>query len=174
MAEATQRADVRALEADLREAEAEVRLGKSLAWPEIAPTVRYERDAGTRVLWGGVTFTLPLLNRGQETREVGQARLRRVQGELEALRLAVRNEVQAAWSVYDLRRRAAEDLQAQVAALDDNDWLARRSYEAGQIGLGELLLVRRETADVRAALFERVAEAAEARLDLDARAGVLR
>jgi hypothetical protein len=58
--------------------------------------------------------------------------------------------------------------------LDDNDALARRSYEVGQIGLGELFLVRRETGEVRAALLERVAEAAEARVDLEARAGVLR
>jgi hypothetical protein len=58
--------------------------------------------------------------------------------------------------------------------LKDNDALARRSYEVGQIGLGELLIVLRETAAVRAALLERLADAAEARIELAARAGVLR
>jgi len=174
MESASQRADLRALTAELKEAEADIRLGKSLAWPEVAPGVRYERDEGTNVLWGGLTLSLPFLNRGQETREVGEARVQRVRGELEALRATIRNEVQAAWTVYALRQKAADELQAQEAALDDNETLARRSYEVGQIGLGELLLVRRETAEVRAALLERLTEAAEARLELDTRAGVLR
>jgi outer membrane protein, heavy metal efflux system len=174
MAAASQRADIQALEAEVREAEAEVRLGKSLAWPEVTPGVRYERDDGTNVLWGGLTVSLPVLNRGQEAREVAQARAQRVRGELAALRLAVRNEVQAGWTVYSLRQKAADELRAQLTALDDNDALARRSYEVGQIGLGELLLVRRETAEVRAALLERLAEAAEARIELETRAGVLR
>jgi len=44
----------------------------------------------------------------------------------------------------------------------------------GQIGLGELLLVRRETLEARAALLQRQIEAAQARVELDTRAGVLR
>jgi cobalt-zinc-cadmium efflux system outer membrane protein len=165
---------VRALEAELEEAEAEERLGRSLAWPQLAPSFRYERDAGTSIFWGGITVSLPLLNRGQETREAAAARSRRIRADLEALRLSVRNEMQSGWTVYTLRQKAADELRAQVAALDDNDALARRSYEVGQIGLGELLLVRRETADARSALLQRVAEAAEARIDLETRAGVLR
>ena len=174
MEAASQRADLRALTAELKEAEADIRLGKSLAWPEIAPSVRYERDDGTNVLWGGLTISLPFLNRGQETRQVGEARAGRIRGEIESLRATIRNEIQAGWTVYSLRQKAAEELQAQVAALDDNEALARRSYEVGQIGLAELLLVRRETAEVRATLLEKIAEAAEARLELETRAGVLR
>ena len=174
VAAATDRPDVRALEAELKEAEADERLGKSLAWPDLAASFRYERDEGADVFWGGITFSLPLRNRGQETREVALARATRIRGELEALRLAVRNEIGSSWTVYTLREKAAAELRAQVAALDENDALARRSYEVGQIGLGELLLLRRETADARSALLERLAEAAEARIDLETRAGVLR
>ncbi len=174
MSRAAERPDVKALEAELREAEAEERLGRSLAWPELAPRFRYERDAGTNVFWGGITVSLPFLNRGQETREAAAARSRRIQGELAALRSSVRNEIRSGWTVYELRQKAADELRAQVAALDDNDALARRSYEVGQIGLGELLLLRRETAEARSALLERVAEAAEARIELETRAGVLR
>jgi cobalt-zinc-cadmium efflux system outer membrane protein len=174
VAAAMQRADLKALEAELGEADAESSLGKSLRWPDVTPEIRYQRDDGTDVWWGGLTLTLPVLNRGQETREVAEARARRIRLELQALRLGIRNEVRAAWTVHSLRQKAADELRAQMAALDDNDALARRSYEVGQIGLGELLLVRRETAEVRAALMERLAEAAEARIELLARAGVLR
>ena len=174
MAAAADRADVRALTAELAEAEADVRLGKSLAWPDVSPGVRYERDDGTRILWGGLSVTLPFFNRGQEQRAVGTARAERLRGEIAALRRGVRNEVAAAWEAYGLRVKAADALEATVTALDDNDVLARRSYEEGQIGLAELLLVRRETVEARAALLQRQVEAGQARAELEAKAGVIR
>jgi len=173
MAAASARADVRALAADLAEAEADESLGKGLTWPDVSPAVRYERDGGDHVLWGGLSLTLPLFNRGQEQRAVGAARAERIRGEIAALRRAVQSEVAAAWEAYGLRLKAADALQATVAALDDNDVLARRSYEVGQIGLGELLLIRRETVEARAALLQRQLEAGQARVELQARAGVI-
>ena len=104
---------------------------------------------------------------------MGAARAERIRGEIAALRRAVQSEVAAAWEAYGLRLKAADALQATVAALDDNDVLARRSYEVGQIGLGELLLVRRETVEARAALLQRQLEAGQARVELQARAGVI-
>jgi outer membrane protein, heavy metal efflux system len=173
MTAASERADVKALTADLAEAEADVRLGRGLAWPDVSPTVRYERDDGTHVLWGGLSVTLPLFNRGQEQRSVGAARTERIRGEIAALKRAAQSEVAAAWEAYGLRLKAADALLANVAALDDNDRLARRSYEVGQIGLAELLLIRRETLEARGALLQRQVEASLARVELQARAGVI-
>ena len=174
MAAALERADVRALTAELAEAEADVRVGKGQAWPDVSPAVRYERDDGSHLLWAGLSVTLPLFNRGQEQRAVGTARAERIRGEIAALTRAVQSEVTAAWEAYGLRLKAVEALQATVAALDDNDVLARRSYEEGQIGLGELLLIRRETVEARAALLQRQVEAGQARVELEAKAGVIR
>jgi len=70
--------------------------------------------------------------------------------------------------------KAVEALQATITALDDNEALARRSYEVGQIGLGEFLLIRRETLEARTAFVQRQLEAAQARIELEARAGVIR
>lgn len=174
MAAAAERADVRALRAELAEAEADVRLGKGMAWPDVSPAIRYERDDGNHLLWGGLSLTLPFFNRGQEQRAVGTARAERLRGEIAALTRGVQNEVAAAWEAYGLRLKSADALQATVTALDDNDLLARRSYEEGQIGLAELLLVRRETVEARAALLLRQVEAGQARAELEAKAGVLR
>ena len=149
-----------------------MRLGKGLTWPDISPGVRYERDDGNHVLCG-TSLTLPLFNRGQEQRAAGAARAERIRGEIAALKRAVQCEVAAAWEAYGLRLKAADALQATVAALDDNDVLARRSYEVGQIGLGELLLIRRETVEARAALLQRQVEAGQARVELQAKAGVI-
>jgi cobalt-zinc-cadmium efflux system outer membrane protein len=104
---------------------------------------------------------------------VGAARAERIRGEITELRRAVQSEVAAAWEAYGLRLKAADALQATVAALDDNDALARRSYEVGQIGLAELLLIRRETVEARAALLQRQVEAGQARVELQAKAGVI-
>src|SRR5205085_1289887 len=68
LARALERPDVLLLKAELREAEAEVREGRSARWPEITPSFRYERDQGDRVLWGGLSLTLPFFDRGREAR----------------------------------------------------------------------------------------------------------
>jgi len=171
---AMQRPDLRALDAELQEAEADVRLGRAYDWPDLSPAVRYERDDGKRVLWGGLTVSLPVFNRGQELKAVGEARARRIRAEIEALRRAIQNEVKSAVEAYGLRVQAADELRSTLAALDANEDLARRSYEVGQIGLAEFLLVRRETLEIRVALLDRLLEAAEARADLESRAGVSR
>jgi cobalt-zinc-cadmium efflux system outer membrane protein len=173
-AQALERPDVKALEAELRAAEAEIRLGRGFAWPDVTPAIRYERDEGNRVLWGGLTVTLPLFSRGQELRAVGEARAQRIRAELGALKTAVQNEIRTELDVYLLRLQAAEELVATRGALDENEGLARRSYEVGQIGLAEFLLVRREVLDTRFAVLDRLLEAAQARSELESRAGILR
>jgi cobalt-zinc-cadmium efflux system outer membrane protein len=173
-ARALERPDLKALEAELGSAEAEIRLGRGFAWPDVSPAVRYERDEGKRVLWGGLTVTLPFFNRGQELRAVGEARAQRIRTEIVALSHAIQNEIKTALEAYLLRVQAADELQVMLGALDDNEGLVRRSYEAGQIGLAELLLVRREVLETRLAALDRLLEAAQARSELESRAGILR
>jgi cobalt-zinc-cadmium efflux system outer membrane protein len=174
LATALERADLKVLQAELAEAEAEIRAGRAAAWPEVTPALRYERDDGERVLWGGLTVRLPLFDRGQERRALGQARAERIREELAALARAVATRVRAAHASYALQAAAAQELQATLAAMDDNEQLARRSYEEGQIGLSELLIVRRETAETRRAWLEALLQASQARYDLESEAGVSR
>lgn len=56
--------------------------------------------------------------------------------ELEAGRLAVVNEVKTAFETQERRVEAAEELrQNGVQALDENETLALRSFEEGEINL---------------------------------------
>jgi outer membrane protein, heavy metal efflux system len=166
-----QRPEVRGLEAQLREAEAEVRLGRGLAWPELTPGVRYERDQGDRVLWAGLRITLPVFDRGQQVRATGHARANRLRAEIDARKRLLRNQLQAALAVHDLHLAAANELTANTSRLADNEALARRSYEVGQIGLAELLLLRRESVDSRREWLDSLFELAQARAELDSLAG---
>jgi cobalt-zinc-cadmium efflux system outer membrane protein len=172
VAVAVDRPDLQVLKAELAEAETEVRAGRAAAWPEVTPGVRYERDDGENVLWGGLTVRLPLFDRGQLQRAAGEARAAHLREELAAFTRAVETRVRAAHESYLLRAAAADEMQQTVAAMDDNEQLARRSYEVGQIGLAELLLVRRETTETRRAWLEALLEAAQARYDLAGEAGV--
>jgi len=171
---AAQRGDVLAAEAAEREARADAEAASGLRWPELTPTVRYERDEGTNVFWGGVTLSLPVWSRGQEARGLAAARSERAAVELAALRQAARVEVESAFEAQRHRLEALSVLREAAARFEENEALARRSYEVGQIGLAELLLVRRETVDSRLAHLERRLDAAEGEIELLARAGVLR
>lgn len=165
------RPEIRALDAQLREAEAEVRLGRGLAWPDVAPGVRYERDQGDRVLWAGLRISLPVFERGRQLRAAGQARAGGLRAEIEARKRALRNRIQSAAAFHELRRAAATELAANAERLADSEALTRRSYEVGQIGLAELLLLRRESAEARREWVDGLLELAQARAELDSLAG---
>lgn len=175
VAEASRRADLLAITAELRQAEAEVQLGKGSAWPDVGLGIRHGRDEGNLVTKGEITFTVPVFSRGQELRATSEARAIRLRRELAAGQQAVANEVTTAVDVYERRIQAAEEIARNaVQSLDENETLARRSYEEGEINLLDLLLIRRDTFETRLLYLNQLLDAALARVDLEARAGVLR
>ena len=172
---ASQRPELRALEAGVQEAEAELQLGSSFSKPEYGVGVRYSREEGDQIVLGGVSVTLPLFSKGQEARAVGSARAARLRAELDAAKARVQVEVRAAFDAYTRRLSALGILETDVIrGLDENEQLTTRSFEVGQLGLLELLLIRREILDVRFQYLDALLEAALARIDLDASAAILR
>ena len=172
---ASERPELRGLEAAIQEAEAEMRLGLSLAKPEYGVGVRYAREEGDQIVLGGMTVTLPMFSKGQEQRAVGSARAARLRAELDAARTRVQLEVRAAFDAYTRRLSAVSVLEADaIPGLDENEQLTTRSFDVGQLGLPELLLIRRELLDTRSQYLDALLEAALARIDLDASAAILR
>ena len=172
---AAQRPGLRALEAGVQEAEAELQLGLSFSKPEYGVGVRYAREEGDHIVLGGMTVTLPMFSKGQEQRAVGSARAARLRAELDAARSQVQIEVRAALDAYNRRLAAVRILETDaIPGLDENERLTTRSFEVGQLGLPELLLIRREILETRSQYLDALLEAALARIDLDASAGVLR
>jgi cobalt-zinc-cadmium efflux system outer membrane protein len=170
-----QRPELRSLEAGAQEAEAELRLGLSYTKPEYGVGVRYAREEGDQIVLGGLTVTLPMFSKGQEQRSVGSARAARLRAELEAARLRVQAEVRATFDAHNRRLAAVRVLEADaIPGLDENEQLTTRSFDVGQLGLPDLLLIRREILDTRFQYLDALLEAALARLDLDASAALLR
>jgi cobalt-zinc-cadmium efflux system outer membrane protein len=172
---AAQRPELRALEAGIQEAEAELRLGLSFSKPEYGVGVRYAREEGDQIVLGGMMVTLPMFSKGQEQRAVGSARAALLRAELDAARSRVQIEVRAAFDAYTRRLSAVRMLETDaIPGLDENEQLTTRSFEVGQLGLPELLLIRREILDTRSQYLDALLEAALARIDLDASASILR
>ena len=170
---ALERPDVRALQSELDAANAELRLGQALAWPELGLGALYQREEGQDFLLGAVRLAIPLFDRGQGVRAEARARTSRLAEELEARRRAVRIEVRAAFEIYDQQRAAVEELERDaLGVVDENEALSKESYEAGQISMVELLLVRREMLEIRNEYLSRLLDAAIASADLEASAGV--
>jgi cobalt-zinc-cadmium efflux system outer membrane protein len=108
-------------------------------------------------------------------RAEARARAHRLELELEAARREVRREVSTAFEVYLQQKAAVEELARNaLPVLEENESLSRESYEAGQISLAELLLVRREILETRNDYLSRLLDGAIAVADLEASAGVLR
>jgi len=172
---ASQRPELRALEAAVQEAEAELRLGRSYSRPEYELGVRYSREEGDQIVLGGMTVTLPMFSKGQELRAVGSARATRLRAELDAARTRIQVEIRSAYEAFNRRLAAVRVLETEaLPGLDENDTLTTRSFEVGQLGLPDLLLIRREILETRSQYLDALLEAALARIDLDASAGLLR
>jgi cobalt-zinc-cadmium efflux system outer membrane protein len=170
---AADRADVRVLDAEIAEVEADARLARTLRWPELGVRASYSREEGDRIVLGGVGISLPVFQRGQEATAIAQARLARLRTERETLARTIEAEVRGAMASFDALRAAAEESERIILPLvEENERLALESYDVGQIGLGDLLLVRREALDARRAFIDQLIEARLAEVELRAMAGV--
>jgi cobalt-zinc-cadmium efflux system outer membrane protein len=170
---AADRPDVRIVDAEIAEAEAELRLAKTLHWPEVGVRGSYRHEEGDRIVLGGLGLTLPVFNRGQEAMAVVNARLARLHADREVLTRTVEAEVRGAMASHEALREAAVQYERTVLPLvEENERLALESYDVGQIGLADLLLVRREALDARRALIDQLIETRLAEVELRALAGV--
>lgn len=170
---ANDRADVRLLDAEIAEAEAEQRNARTLRWPDFDLRAAYRNEERDRILLGGIGLSLPIFHRGQDAIAITNARIARLRMEREALTRAIDADVRGARASYDALRTAASEYERTVLPLiDENERLALESYDVGQIGLADLLVVRRDALDARRDFLELLIETRLAEIELRAKAGV--
>jgi cobalt-zinc-cadmium efflux system outer membrane protein len=175
LARMDERPDLRVLAAELARAEADLRLGRALAWPELTARASYGRDEGDDVARGGLSVELPIFDRGQGVRAKAAARASRLRQQLAARRTAAEVEVRTAFERFLRQAEAASVLERNaLPAIADNEVLARKSIAAGELGLVDWLVLRREAIATRLDHVDRQLEAAEAATELEAAAGLLR
>ena len=172
---AAQRPELRAIAAALDEAQAELNLSATLSKSDYGLGARYSHEAGDHIVLGALTITLPVFAKGQGQRALATARLESLRLQSAALQQRIRQEVTTAFEVYQRRAAAVGSLATDaIPGMDENEQLTTRSFEAGQIGLVELLLLRREILETRSQYLDALLEAVLAEVELDASAGILR
>jgi outer membrane protein, heavy metal efflux system len=166
------RADVRAAEQELRAAGSSRTRAKSEILPGLEFLLQYEHEDGTSVVKPGVGLTVPLFQRGQESRAAAGARESRARAELEAARNAASVEAEGFERVYEAAARAAERLSVRaIPRVEESERMIRESYAAGKIDLPAMLFVRRDLLDARREYLDRLLDAALAAIDLAAARG---
>jgi cobalt-zinc-cadmium efflux system outer membrane protein len=169
------RPDFVALRAELREATAQQQLGAALRRPDLGVRLAYEREETHSIVLGGLTIALPMFQSGQGVRAVSDARAARARVELETTQQEAIAELETAYAVSEQQDALVTAFVGDaMPSVIDNEGLARRSYEAGEINLMDLLLIRREALETRTAMIDRRLDAAHSRLMVDFLAGVLR
>ncbi len=166
------RPDLAALAAGLREAEAQVQIGRALGRPGLSVRGGVAREEGAEIATAGVVVSLPLRGAGREAVAVGEARAAALRQAMTAARSQAEAEVRGLHAALAARIEAVRELEtAALPALDDGETLSLKSYEAGETGLGELLLIRREILETRLTYLDRLLDAALTRASLESAAG---
>ncbi len=156
-------------------AEAAIRLAKAEGKPNLVVGSFFQREEATDDIFGAtISLSVPLFNRNQGQIAESRATRERLRHEQAALRLAIEQEVVAAFNSLKAARAAAERLRDQVlGTLDENVVLLQRSFEAGRIGATEVVTLRREFVASRREYIEALADAWLARIQLDLAVGRL-
>jgi cobalt-zinc-cadmium efflux system outer membrane protein len=162
------------LHAEIREADAQAQLGRALGRPDLGFRVAYAREDSDTIVLGGLTVTLPAFQNGQGTLAAGVARANRARTEAEIARQAALAGLRTAYAVYEQHAALSAALEKDAApSLADNETLARRSYDAGEMNLIDSLLIRRDAVETRVTIIDRRLDAARSRLTVDFVAGVI-
>jgi len=164
-----------ALEALQRAAEAEQRLGLGLQRPEFGVSLNVDRARGRAGRHRRFCAAAAPVSAGQGQTAAAAARIARLRLEQDTTRAAAAADLGAAVAAYRNQVEAVRVLEADaLAAAGENEQLARRSYEAGQISLADWLLYRREFLETQREYLDRSCLCALTLVEIDTIAGVLR
>ena len=158
------------------EAQARLALARAGRYPDVTVGVNVAREgppaAREKVTTLAISLPLPLFKRndaaiGQALTALDQAEIDRAAGIRDA-----EAGVRRLWLRLDSQRERVQRLQRTMmdAALD-NQQLAARSRQAGQIGLLEQLIVNRQALDAERELIDALADFHATRIELEGAAG---
>ena len=175
----SQRAEVLAARAALREAEANARLQQVLARPDLNVTYGYKRTqlpdalSGINTAMASLRITLPLTDKNQGNRAAADAEVRRQQRLLAVAEAAVRAEYAGALQEYEFRRdefaQTLEPLRQHAAEISR---IAGAAYAEGGTDLLRLLDAERVRLEAELARTRGLVEYRQSIARLEAAEGV--
>jgi outer membrane protein, heavy metal efflux system len=171
----SERPDLRALAARLEQAEAESRLLRSSRTPDLFAGVGFRREESEPVIGARIGVTVPLFQRQAGAIATATGQIAELQALVNARRAALEARLRGAYARYVIAAQAAEAITSTALPLiGENEQLTRESYQAGKIGLLELLVIRREGFAARRDALDAQLEATLAGIEVRGVAGVIR
>ena len=170
-----ERADIRALTANVTQGEAELRLAQAGRTPDLFGGVGFRREDGQPIAGVRLGLSLPVFQHQTGAMTAASARLSESRTALAARRRALEARLRAAYTQHAIAIKAADAITATaVPLLEENEALARESYQAGKIGLLELLVIRREGFAAQREALDAQLEASLAAIEVRGIAGIVR
>jgi len=154
-------------------ANAESELAQRLALPRVGVGLSYERELDSDAFRFGFRVPIPVFNQFQGQQQQAAARLERLRSESAAIRREIETDVSQALERYRLASELRRTYDDEVlTALQESLDLLERSFEAGEIGYAELIVVQREVLEGREHLLDLRRDYARARDQLMQSAGM--
>jgi cobalt-zinc-cadmium efflux system outer membrane protein len=174
--QATQRPQLAAQLKRENAARSRLDLERASAYPDVTVGLNIARDGPSdlreRVIGMSVSVPLPLFKRNQSGIGKAMSELTQVQIERQAGERDIRAAVLAQWTRYQqLISRSNRLKSAVLPPLEDNLRLSQIAFQAGEIGLTDLLLVNRQVLDGRRDMLDVETELRFAQIALERAAG---
>lgn len=173
---AANRAQIKALEHQRQAAQSRLSLERAAVYPDVTLglSVGQEGPSGVRENITGlnVSVPLPLFRRNAAGISRAMADLTQTDIEKAATEREAKAQVIALWSRLESLRERVDRLNATILpSLEENQRLATKAFNAGEIGLIDLLVVSRQAIDGRRDGFDALVEFAQTRVALEQAAG---
>lgn len=177
LAAAAARPELKSLLEREASANSRLQLERAAATPDITVGLSSAREgppeARERALMFSVTVPLPFFKRNQAN--IGRALTQRDQAVIDR-EVGLRGGealVRELWlRLQKLEARVANLRSSTLARLDENLSLSRKAYQAGEIGIVQLVLVNRQAVDARRDYLEALGEYTQIRIALEKAAGL--
>ena len=167
------RADVEVARQAVAAAEADVRLQRAIAVPDLDLFAGYKRNIGTNTLYGGLQIPLPLRNRNQGEIERAKANVRLAEDQLHQLEFVVKVEVDAAQEAYTRQRIIINEVLPDMRArAKKNLAIMSDAYRTGGVDLLRYIDAERTAIDVEVSALRSLAEFQQTGLRLQMAYGV--
>ncbi len=167
------RADVASAREAVAAAEADVRLQRAVAAPDVDFLAGYKRNSGNNTAYSSVQIPLAFRNRNQGEVARAEATVRLEKDRLQQLELSVSAEVSAAQEAYTQQQAAIRDtLPDMRARAKQNLAIMDDAYRTGGVDLLRYLDAERTAFDVEVTALRTLAEFQQAGLRLQLAYGV--
>ncbi|HSR68388.1 MAG TPA: TolC family protein, partial [Acidobacteriota bacterium] len=136
----SQRADLRALQAQLEEKQALLALQRAEKVPDLTVGGGFKRDFGQNSFHVGIDFPLPLFDRNRGAVSAARAQVESARSELRWRQILAGKEVEEAFRRFSFQRDEVQRLrEAVMDRLDTIVEITAQSYGEGEASLLELL-----------------------------------